>query len=196
MGIHLPSATCHCAFTHVMFPLQSAVSQYTRALFFNIMRFHTSQITMSLGELKKWMLREWEKQVSVDNQVQKWLKTDCLHRRAARRLLQVNPHTVQHERARAVTLYAGESMFVELKTTTVTAEVKAEALWELLWPQLLRIDRCFQKASITTSSRMLTPNVRVQHEMCIRLDVGKTKIHGGVNKTSFLFWKSDVFFPP
>lgn len=58
----------------------------------------------------------------------------------ARRLLQVNPHTVQHARTRAATSYAGESMFVRLKTTTVAAEVKAEALWELLWPQLLRLD--------------------------------------------------------
>lgn len=138
------------------------------------------------------MLKEWEKQVSVDShQVWKWLKTDCLHRRAARRLLRVNPHTVQHARTRAVTSYAGESTFVVLKTTTVAAEVKAEAPWELLWPQLLRIDTDVSTGQASPRLYVtLTPTVREQHETWTTANVEICeKSVTGVNEKHFLFMK-------
>ncbi len=84
------------------------------------------------------MLKEFKEQVSVDSH--QGVKVTKNRLSSVCRLLQVNPHTVQHARTRAATLYAGESMSVVLKTTTVAAEVKAEALWEFLWPHLLGIN--------------------------------------------------------
>lgn len=82
-------------------------------------------------------------------------------------------------------------MFVVLKTTTVAAEVKAEALWELLWPQLLRIDTDVSTGQASPRFYVtLTPTVREQLETRTILYVGKMqKSLTGVNKKHFLLMK-------
>lgn len=59
-------------------------------------------------------------------------------------------------------------MFVVLKTTTVAAEAKAEALWELLWPKLLRIHTDVSTGQTSPGFYVtLTLTVRdVYHALC------------------------------
>lgn len=49
---------------------------------------------------RKWMLKEWEKHWQLSGVK---VAKNRFHRRAEHRPLQVNPHTVQHARTRAVT---------------------------------------------------------------------------------------------
>lgn len=68
-------------------------------------------------------------------------------------------------------------MFVVLKTTTVAAEVKAEALWELLWPHLLRINTDVSTGQASPRFYVIQPTVRVQREVCTILYKENAKIH-------------------
>lgn len=137
-------------------------------------------------ELRKWTLKEWEKQVSVDShQVWKWLKTDCLHRRAARRLLQVNPHTIQHARTRAVTsCWRKHVCSVKNNYSSSRGKSRSTVGVVLTSPSQDRQGQTSPRFYVT-----LTTAVRVQHEMCAVLDVGK--MQKSMTRKPFLFMKSD-----